>query len=83
MPSFGAGVKSIQRGVKTCYATTEEQDITTVNTSKAFVLTTIYCTGAQDASQYNIRATLNSTYIKFVKGQAINVYLAWQVVEYN
>jgi len=84
MPTFGSGIRSVQRGLWTLSKTTEVTDITEVEADKAFVVVTHRClliTGVGTA-----RVTLNSTYLKAVKASSAGnstLYVDWQVIEYN
>ncbi len=79
--SFGAGIKSIQRGVVTLDANPDTVTITAVVLAKSFVLIS-FSAAANNFSNSPRVVLTNTTTLTFDQSNTDASLVAWQVIEY-
>lgn len=81
---FRSGV-NVQHGTKTLTLTSEDTTISTVDTTKAFPIITVYQDGGTSlGSDDFVEARItSSTNLRFLMGTSDSITVAWQVVEFT
>jgi len=77
--TFGSGIKSVQRGVKTLTGTTCAQTITAVVMAKAVLIWAGHATSSAQCGAY-LTATTTITFDR--SGDVGSNNISWEVIEY-